>query len=111
MVDKDFIISDVIRDLHELNDPNYWKEYENRDEIINKLRFMASSLKNANINHVLLLKAIDAFLMGYPKLSYNILYSNNKLGTQEERIINVKFNNLETNFLGRLIIMYENLNK
>ena len=109
MVDKDFIISDVIRDLHELNNPNYWKEYENRDEIIRKLRFMASSLKNTNINHILLLKAIDAFLMGYLKLSYNILYSNNKLGTQEESIINNKFKNLETKFLGRLISMYERL--
>jgi len=109
MVDKQQIIKDVLRDLIMLSKSELWKNFEKRDDIAHTLKFAASSLKNIHVEHVLLLKALDALMSGYTLLAYNILYSNNKLGTQEEEITDKKFNNVLTNFTGRLKLFSEML--
>jgi hypothetical protein len=111
MIDKNQIIKDVINDLHLLNQPKLWREHDNRDEVIRQLRFMSSSLKNAHTPHLLLLKALDAFLVGNVELAYNVVYSNKKMGTVEEGQLDRKFKNNETNFLGQLFMYSKSLEK
>lgn len=111
MFDRRKIISDVLNDLMHLNDVAVWQNHEKRDDIIRELRFMASSLMNAHIEHNILLKAIDAMLQGYTKLAYSLLYSNNKLGTQEEITIDNKFKNQLTNFTGRLSLLNNDIKR
>lgn len=79
-----------------------WKNYESHDDIIRDLKFMVSSLKNASVETTMLMKCIDALMLREVKLAYTILYSDDKLGTQAEAIIDTKFKNSETNLLKKL---------
>lgn len=104
MFERNKLIDDVINDLLKLNDINQWIDNEKRDDILRELRFISSTLRNIHIEHDILLKGIDAMFSGHSKLAYSIIFSNNKLGTQEEEILDRKFNNQLTNFIGRLVM-------
>ena len=111
MFERNKIIDDVINDLITLNDVKQWADTEKRDDIVRELKFMSSSLRNIHIEHAILTKAIDAMLSGFSRLAYNIIYSDNKLGTQEENILDNKHNNNLTNFANRLIKTRNELRK
>ncbi|MAG26423.1 hypothetical protein CMI47_12810 [Candidatus Pacearchaeota archaeon] len=107
MVDKTQILDDIIKTLIRLSDDvNAWKTYEKHDDITRELHFVANSMKNINLNRTLLLKALDAHALGYNRLAYNFLFSNKKLNSHEEEILNAKFRNDETNLTGQLVLMH-----
>ena len=100
------LIDDAVKALISLSrDTKTWETYEKRDDIMRELKFVASSLKNANVNYLMLQKAMDALMINEARLAYSILYSNNKVGTQSEEILDKKFRNNETNFTGKLVLL------
>lgn len=102
-MDRRDLIGDSINLLELLSrKPEMWKTYESHDDIMRELKFTMSSLKNAKVDTTLLMKSIDALMLREIKLAYSILYSDNKLGTQAELILDNKFNNNKTNFLKTL---------
>lgn len=107
MLDKKQILNDVFNDIIRLNKPEIWKAHDKRDDVIRKLRFISSSLHNINVEHLILDKVIDAFIAGHSHLAYSLMYSNNRLYTQEEDILIKKFNNAETNFCGRIKLLID----
>jgi len=102
-MDRRNLIRDTINTLETLSKKtDTWKNYESHDDIIRELKFAMSSLKNVKVDTTLLMKSIDALMLREVKLAYSILYSDTKLGTQAELIIDNKFNNNKTNLLKTL---------